>query len=152
MADSTSTTGATARPDRGWTITALASQAGVKPDTVRYYERIGLLPVPARTGGAHRRYGPDALDRLRFIQGAQRLGLHLDEIRDLLTVRDTGACPCEPAATLLHRRRTELDTEIARLTALRAELDGMAQALPAVDCPDPAPGIWRAQPQSGYTG
>lgn len=131
----------------GWTITALATQAGVKPDTVRYYERIGLLPAPARTSGAHRRYGPDALDRLRFIQGSQRLGLRLDQIRDLLAIRDTGRCTCEPAATLLQRRLTDLDAEIARLTALRAELVTMAQSLPATDCPDPAPGTWR-KPQS----
>lgn len=144
MADTINTSGTTIRPDRGWTITVLATQAGVKPDTVRYYERIGLLPEPARTSGAHRRYGPDALDRLRFIQGAQRLGLHLEEIRDLLAVRDTGACPCEPAGTLLNRRLTELDTEIARLTALRNELAAMAKALPAADCPDPTPGTWRA--------
>lgn len=147
MADTTTTAdaaGTTVPLDRGWTITVLATQAGVKPDTVRYYERIGLLPEPARTSGAHRRYGPDALDRLRFIQGAQRLGLHLDEIGELLAVRDTGACPCEPAAALLTRRLSELDTEIARLTALRTELATMAHALPAIECPDPAPGTWRA--------
>lgn len=130
-------------PGPGWTIAALAAQANVKPDTIRYYERIKLLPAPPRTTGAHRRYGPDTLDRIRFVQGAQRLGLRLDQIAELLTVRDTGACPCEPAHTLLRRRLSELDAEISRLTALRAELVRMANALPAVDCPDPAPGTWR---------
>lgn len=127
----------------GWTIAKLAAQTGLKTDTVRYYERIGVLPAPARTSGAHRRYGPDALDRIHFIQGCQRLGLKLSEITDLLAVRDTGACPCEPAAELLHRRIADVDAEITRLTALRGELVAMAGALPAIDCPDPTPGTWR---------
>jgi DNA-binding transcriptional MerR regulator len=55
----------------------LASRAGVRTDTVRYYERTGLLPRPARTDGDHRRYGPADVDRLLFIRGAQRLGLRL---------------------------------------------------------------------------
>lgn len=138
MADTTAT-----RPGAGWTIAELAVQADVKPDTIRYYERIGLLPTPRRTSGAHRRYDPTSLDRLRFIQGAQRLGLRLDHIGDLLAIRDTGECPCEPAGTLLTRRLGELDAEIARLATLRAELRTMAQALPADNCPDPMPGTWR---------
>lgn len=69
---------------------------GVRPDTIRYYERAGLLPAPERTAAGHRSYDAGALDRLRFIQGAQRLGLRLADIRTLLTVRDTGTCPCEP--------------------------------------------------------
>lgn len=145
MADTAATMAA-----QGWTIAELAARAGVKPDTLRYYERIGLLPAPRRTSGAHRRYDPVALDRLRFIQGAQRLGLRLDQIGDLLAIRDTGQCPCETAATFLQRRLTDLDEEIARLTALRAELLTMAQALPADNCPDPAPGTWRPpQPHAG---
>ncbi|WP_415941915.1 heavy metal-responsive transcriptional regulator [Streptomyces sp. 067-1] len=126
----------------GWTIAELARQTELTPDTLRYYERIGLLPAPARTSGAHRRYGPDALDRLHFIQGARRLGLRLEEIGDLLAVRDTGNCPCEPAAALLSRRIADIDAEMARLSALRAELATMATALPADDCPNPAPGTW----------
>lgn len=129
------------RPE--WTITQLARQTGLTPDALRYYERIGLLPPPERTSGAHRRYGPDALDRVRFIQGAQRLGLSLAEISDLLTVRDTGTCPCEPAGALLRRHITTIDAELDRLTALRDELVAMAAALPAEDCPNPVPGTWR---------
>ncbi|MEW1654026.1 MULTISPECIES: heavy metal-responsive transcriptional regulator [unclassified Streptomyces] len=136
-------TGPEAPRPGGWTIAALARQTDLTPDTLRYYERIGLLPAPARTSGSHRRYGPDALDRLHFIQGSRRLGLKLEEIRDLLAVRDTGTCPCEPAATLLDRRIADIDAEIERLTKLRAELAAMAAALPADDCPDPTPGTWR---------
>jgi DNA-binding transcriptional MerR regulator len=124
------------------TVGQLASRAGVRTDTIRYYERESLLPLPQRTGGEHRRYGPADVDRLLFIRGAQRLGLKLAEIRDLLAVRDTGSCACEPAASLLRRHVTEIDTEVARLTALRTELAAMLTAMPGPDCPDPLPGTW----------
>jgi len=81
-----------------------------------------------------------------FIRGAQRLGLRLAEIKVLLAVRDTGVCPCGPAETLLREHIGELNREIARLTALRAELSGMVAGLTASSgpCPDPVPGTWCA--------
>ncbi len=123
-------------------VAQLAGRVGVGPDTIRYYERAGLLPPPARTAADHRRYGEDAIDRLHFIQGAQRLGLRLRDIAELLSVRDTGTCPCEPAEQLLRKRIAEVDAELTRLTALRADLMRMADALPGSDCPDPTPGTW----------
>jgi DNA-binding transcriptional MerR regulator len=126
----------------GLTVRELATAVGISPDAVRFYERSGLLPAPDRTPAGYRSYTPDAIDRLRFIQGAQRLGLRLREIRDLLAVCDTGTCPCEPAEVLLRRRITEVDAELARLTKLRTELTAMADRLPAPDCPDPIPGTW----------
>src|SRR5215472_14746082 len=122
----------------------LASRAGVRTDTIRYYERAGLLPEPNRTDGDHRRYGAADLDRLLFICGAQRLGLRLAEIRDLLAVRDTGVCPCGPAEVLLRGHVSEIDQEIARLTTLRAELTGMLDGMAGPTCPDPVPGTWCA--------
>lgn len=121
----------------------LASRAGVRADTVRYYERAGLLPRPLRTDGDHRRYGPADVDRLLFIRGAQRLGLRLSQIRELIAVRDTGICPCGPAEALLREHVGEIDREITRLATLRAELTGMIAGLsdPAT-CPEPIPGTW----------
>jgi DNA-binding transcriptional MerR regulator len=130
--------------DKPMTVGRLARQAGVSPDTVRYYERSGLLPAPPRSVAGYRRYDATALDRLRFIQGGQRLGLSLREIRDLLAVRDTGACACEPAAPVLRQHLADLDAEMARLAALRAELVAMVEQIPGSDCPDPAPGTWCA--------
>ena len=124
------------------TVGQLAARAGVRTDTIRYYEREGLLPDPHRTEGEHRRYGDADVDRLLFIRGAQRLGLRLAEIRELLAVRDTGTCACEPAGALLRRHVAEIGTEIDRLSALRAELIGMLTAMPGPDCPDPLPGTW----------
>ena len=123
-------------------VAQVAARVGLRPDTIRYYERAGLLPPPPRTTGAHRRYGEDTVDRLRFIQGAQRLGLRLRDIATLLTVRDTGTCPCEPAEELLRQRIAEIDAEVQRLVALRTNLVAMVEALPAGDCPDPEPGTW----------
>jgi len=124
------------------TVGQLAARAAVRTDTIRYYEREGLLPAPRRTDGDHRRYGLTDLDRLLFIRGAQRLGLRLTEIHELLAVRDTGTCACEPAEVLLRRHVSEIGTEIERLAALRAELLVMLAAMPGPDCPDPLPGTW----------
>jgi MerR family transcriptional regulator, mercuric resistance operon regulatory protein len=107
------------------TVKQVATRAGVSPDTVRYYERLGLLPAPRRTSGDHRRFDEPVLDRLGFIRSAQRLGLSLTEIRHLLEIRDTGECPCEPAGDLLRRHIEAVDVEIARLLALRSDMAGM---------------------------
>jgi DNA-binding transcriptional MerR regulator len=139
----------TTTAERGLRIAELARAVGVPTDTIRYYERVGLLPPPRRTPGGYRDYEPRAVDRLRFIQGAQRLGLRLVDIGHLLAVRDTGQCPCEPAGELLRRRLGDVDAQIAQLTALRAEMATMAAALPQTACPDPAPGTWCPPAEEG---
>lgn len=110
------------------TVSGLAAEVDLSSDTIRYYDRIGvLLPAP-RTASGYRIYDEDAVERLRFVKGAQRLGLKLDEIRELLEIRDEGACPCGHADALLDKRIGELDEEIGRLTALRSELKTMVGA------------------------
>jgi len=125
---------------QGMRVTELARAADVPSNTVRYYERIGLLPRPPRTPAGYRAYDSSAVDRIQFIQGAQRLGLRLRDIGDLLAIRDSGVCPCEPAEQLLRRRLTELDAEVDRLTRLRTEMVTMLDALPSADCRPPTPG------------
>src|SRR5829696_4584646 len=127
---------------RGLRVAELGEVVGLSPDTIRYYERAGLLPPPARTAAGYRAYDDGAIDRLKFVQGAQRLGLRLREIADLLAIRDTGTCPCEPAEQLLRRRLAELDAEMARLATLRTVMVKMIDGLPADDCPPPTPGTW----------
>jgi hypothetical protein len=80
------------------------------------------------------------VDRLLFIRGAQRLGLRLAEIRDLLVIRDAGACPCGPAAGLLRRHVTEIKQEIDRLARLRTELVSMLAAMTGLAVPTRCPG------------
>jgi DNA-binding transcriptional MerR regulator len=128
-------------------VAELAAAAGVAPDTVRYYERSGLLAAPPRTAGGYRAFPPSDVDRLRFIQGCQRLGLRLREIGELLSLRDTGECPCEPAADLLRRRVDEIDAEMARLAALRADLVRMVGSVPDGPCEDPLPGTSWCAPE-----
>ena len=118
---------------RGLRFAELAAAVGVGADTIRYYEKAGLLLPPARTPAGYRLYEPGIVDRLQFIQGAQRLGLKLRDIKDLLEVRDTGVCPCEPAEELLRRRLADLDEEMARLSAPREQMQSMVAALPTRD-------------------
>ena len=103
-------------------VSDLATRAGITPDTVRYYGRMGLLPESGRTDAGHRYYDDAALDRLRFIKGAQWLELRLGEIRSLLELFDGGTCPCGPTRELVLRRIAEIDHQRARLDEIRATL------------------------------
>jgi DNA-binding transcriptional MerR regulator len=122
-----------------YTVSQLAAAVGSSADTLRYYEKVGLLPEPRRTPSGYRQYDDDARDRLAFIRGAQRLGLTLADVRDLLAVRDTGDCPCEPAEQHLTKRLAEVDAEITRLEALRDQMQAMLTGIAAGDCPAPDP-------------
>lgn len=75
-------------PDAGYTIGDVAEAAGVGVETIRYYERRGLVPQPGRAMGAYRRYGRDHVDRIRFIKRAQTLGFSLEEVATLLELED----------------------------------------------------------------
>jgi DNA-binding transcriptional MerR regulator len=121
------------------TISKLAGAAGVRPDTVRYYEREGLIPRAERTPSGYRVFGEDAVRRLRFIRGSQRLGLRLREIKGLLEVMDRGLCPCGHASELVDARIDELDRQIAELGELRGELGRLRQEVGPDRC---TPGVW----------
>lgn len=112
------------------TISRLAREVGVGIDTIRYYERVGLLPAPDRNSNGYRKYGLEHSKRLRFIRGAQRLGLKLRDIRELLAVRDRGVCPCGHTAVLVKKRMTEVEEQIASLRKLRKEMAHLLESLP----------------------
>jgi DNA-binding transcriptional MerR regulator len=103
-------------------IGELAEQVGVTTKAIRFYERIGLLPEPPRTSSGYRSYEEPDADRLVFIKTAQRLGLTLDEIKEIIAFRDRGEQPCTYVANVLHRQVTDLDTRISEMRALRDEL------------------------------
>ena len=121
------------------TVSALADQAGLSPDIVRYYERVGLLPEPARSAAGYRLYDQAAVGRLRLIKGAQRAGLRLREIGELLQVADQGQCPCGHTETLLRQRLVEVRAELERLRDLETELGRLLEPRPNLDCPESQP-------------
>jgi DNA-binding transcriptional MerR regulator len=123
-------------------ISDLARTVGVTTDAVRHYEKVGLLRPPARTMAGYRLYDATAVERLRFIRGAQRVGLRLREIAELLEVMDRGQCPCGHTEAMLRGRIAELDQELAELTALRSELVRLVEEHPHGSCPEEASEWW----------
>jgi DNA-binding transcriptional MerR regulator len=104
----------------------VAQQAGVNTQTLRYYERRGLLPDPGRTGAGYRTYGPDAVRIVRFVKRAQELGFTLTEVETLLELADGGPDSCEATLALATEKITELDGKMASLQAMRASLARLA--------------------------
>ena len=107
------------------TIGKLGAKAGVKVPTIRYYEQIGLLPEAERSAGNQRLYGTKALDRLAFIRHARDLGFTLEAIRDLLSLSDNPDQSCAAADAIARAQLVEVESRLARLTALKAELERM---------------------------
>lgn len=103
-------------------IGELADRIGVTTKSIRFYESIGLLPEPTRTSSGYRDYADSDTERLTFIKTAQRLGLSLDEIREIIAFRDRGQPPCGYVSELLARQVRQLDDRIREMRALRAEL------------------------------
>jgi DNA-binding transcriptional MerR regulator len=103
-------------------IGELAERLGVTTKAIRFYERIGLLPDPPRTPSGYRSYEEVDAERLVFIKTAQRLGLSLDEIKEIIAFRDRGEQPCGYVADVLQRQVTDLDGRIREMRALRDEL------------------------------
>jgi len=109
------------------TISELASEAGTSADTLRYYDRLGLLPPSGRTAAGYRIYDDAASRRLRFIRAAQRSGLRLEDVAALLEIWDRGSCPCGHTKELVERRLAEVDAELASLRSTRKELVELAR-------------------------
>lgn len=103
-------------------IGALGRLTGTNVETVRYYERIGLLPPPPRTTGNYRSYGETHVRRLSFIRRARGLGFHLDTVRALLDVADRPDQSCEAVDALARAQLAEVEAKIADLIRLRDEL------------------------------
>ena len=131
------------------TVSKLAEAAGVRPDTVRYYEKQGLIPLAERTAAGYRMYDRSMVRRLRFIRGSQRFGLRLREIKGLLEVMDRGLCPCGHASDLLTTRIAEVDQQIAELKDLRGELARLSEDVGPDKC---APGVWPCEQEFVQAG
>jgi DNA-binding transcriptional MerR regulator len=101
---------------------ALAKRAGISPDTLRFYERRGLLPRPPRDANGYRRYPADALQRVTMIQRALDAGFTLEDLGRILPQRDAGGAPCRQVFAIASLRLRELDDRIAALTDLRTRI------------------------------
>jgi len=108
------------------TIGGLAKAAGVGVETIRYYQRRGLVPVPERPYGGIRRYGKTDLERLNFIRSAQGLGFSLDEVAELLRL-DDGA-HCNEASTLAEHKLRNVRAKIAGLQSIECVLSELIQS------------------------
>lgn len=103
-------------------IGEMATATATNIETVRYYEKIGLLPAPARDAANYRSYGKTHLARLSFIRRARDLGFTLDQVRELLGLADDRQQSCAAVDAIATTHLTEIDRKIADLQALRAEL------------------------------
>ncbi len=121
------------------TIGRLARNAGVKVETVRFYERKRLLPEPPRSRSGYRLYPPEAVARIRFIRRAQSLGFSLAEIGDLLSLRVDRGTTCADVKRKAELKTEEIDWKIRDLRKMRKALSQLASKCmgrgPSEECP-----------------
>ncbi len=101
-----------------FTIGPLSRQTGCKVETIRYYEKIGLMPKPPRTEGGHRLYGQDHLKRLSFIRRSRELGFKLEQVRNLLSLVDGDGFTCDEVKEMTLRHAGDVRQKIADLRML----------------------------------
>jgi len=119
-------------------IGEVARKVGVAPSAIRFYEETGLLPEPERTASGYRVYDPSVVDRLAFIRAGQAVGLTLNELHDVLRIRDRGEAPCTHVSELIDTQIREVDERIRDLRKLRKDLNALAATaadFDPADCP-----------------
>ncbi len=119
-------------------IGALATRTRCNIETIRFYEKIGVLPKPARTEGGHRAYGSAHVERLTFVRRARELGFTLDEVRALLRLADARDVPCAEVKDVAVAHLAEVKTKIADLHAMQKALTALIAQCNAGDqsgCP-----------------
>jgi DNA-binding transcriptional MerR regulator len=109
----------------GYRIGDLAHATDTRVETIRWYEKQGLLPRPSRTAGNYRIYGDAALARLSFIRRARDLGFSLDQVRALLDLAEKGDADCASVDVLAAAHLAEIDRKVADLMRLRGELSSL---------------------------
>lgn len=124
----------TSRAER-FTIGALSKLTGVNIETIRYYEKIGLLPPPPRTEGRHRLYDRGLTQRLQFVQRSRELGFSIPEIKALLRLVDQGWLGCGEAKAITDRHLADIRGKISDLKRLERVLGRLARACEANELP-----------------
>ena len=120
--DLVATTRSTPHMETPLAIGALGKATGTKTETIRYYERIGLMPPPGRTAGNYRAYGQAQLRRLSFIRRSRELGFPIEAVRELLRLADQKGAECGAVDVIARGHLAEIERKIADLRALRREL------------------------------
>lgn len=119
-------------------IGALAKQAGVSVETLRFYEREGLLDKAARNKSGYRAYAPDANQRLQFIRRAQNLGFTLAEIRDLIALQTNPSSDCRDACAVATAKLAAVEAKLSDLDRMREELTRLINScsapVPVMEC------------------
>src|SRR6266849_3033872 len=110
------------KPESLLKVGEVAARAGVGVQTLHYYERLGLLPSPNRSGANYRLYPPASLRQVQFIKKAQALGFTLEEIKEILGLRERGRAPCRCVSDVGKKHLQELDARIAALQEFRRAL------------------------------
>jgi DNA-binding transcriptional MerR regulator len=105
----------------------LARLVGVSTDTLRHYERKGLIRRPSRSSNGYREYAPDTLQRVRVVRAALGIGFTLDELARLFHVREQGGIPCRDARDLAKNKIGELEMRIAELSSMRDRLKAISR-------------------------
>jgi len=100
----------------------LAASAGISTDTLRHYERRGVLPPPPRTRAGYRRYPASAVARVVLVRRALQIGFSIEDLARVTRERDQGGAPCRKVRAIVADRLSRIDEELAALTALKAEL------------------------------
>jgi DNA-binding transcriptional MerR regulator len=126
-------------------IGELADEAGVNVQTIRFYEREGLLPKPARTASGYRQYRPTDTERVRFIRVCQGLGFTLREIVQLIRLHGVAASPMQALAVsrrssekileIAHDRLSSIEEKIEQLSRMRSEMQGVIRSLSSSSTP-----------------
>jgi Cu(I)-responsive transcriptional regulator len=111
--------------DDALTIGDLAKATNAKVETVRYYERIGLMPAPRRSAGNYRNYDAGHVERLGFIRRSRALGFSLDQVQELLSLADDQSRSCAAVDEIAREHLAEIDRKVADLKVLRRELDAL---------------------------
>lgn len=109
-------------------IGEIAKRAGVSVDTVRFYERVGVLPAPARTESGYRDYEPETAERIQLTRELQGIGFTLSDAVDALAAHDAGGATCESERWRLQAALDRVDARLAELTALRGRIVDAKQA------------------------
>jgi len=115
------------------TMGDLVKRSGISAETVRFYEREGLLPEPPRSQGGHRRYMAGDVERLQFIQRAKQLGFSLREVQELLRLADSPDATCAEVCAVSNKCLADIEEKIASLTRMRDALPALTRRCPSSD-------------------